>query len=256
LARGEKVTSLESLDVQQNLKGTLSTLEEAARSVEASLQGRATLPEDSKQALEVLLKKIGEAEEYYARALDSKELYDRLAAIHRSIGDQTQAAHFEKRGNTFVADELEFKGRLQAFYGNHTKALGFFDEALRLVPDHAFSLKDSEASRKRVEKANKDLEKLKGNANSKNTSKDWLAYGSALFDLGRVDEALAGFEKAIASDGTNPDALARKGTALHAMDKVQEALEWYRKALEIKPTSMVGRRGVNFATFQIENPQG
>src|SRR3989304_10422814 len=90
----------------------------------------------------------------------------------------------------FMADEQEFQGRLQAFYGNNTKALSHFNEALRLVPDHAFAKKGAEGSAKRIEKSTKDLDKLRMAAESKRTSKEFLALGAALADLGRLNEAL------------------------------------------------------------------
>src|SRR5882672_2753170 len=148
---------LADLDVQQSLKNTLDTLLEAARAVQARLVAAGTsLPEDAKATLDLISKKVGEAEEYYARALDSKILYDTLATIHRGIGDAAGAEKYERQGKTFEADELEFKGRMEAFYGNHAKALQYFAEALRLVPNHGFALKGKEASQKRVDKARKD----------------------------------------------------------------------------------------------------
>jgi tetratricopeptide (TPR) repeat protein len=245
------------LDVERNLQKTIEVLREATGEVEGDLKAHGgSLSAAGTQTLETLKTKLLEAETYFARALDSKELYDALAAVSKAVGDGAGAAHFTKQGNTFLADELEFKGRLQAFYGNNTAALGHFHEALRLVPDHAFSLKGAEASAKRVEKAKKDLSKLKEKAEGEGEAKDWVGYGVALADLGDLDAAGVAYDKALAADPKNPDALARKGTAIHAQGKPREALEWYKRALEVKPTSMTGRRGVNYATFQIEHPGG
>jgi len=251
------VSDLSELDVERNLQATIETLRRATAEVESDLKANGgKISAFAKGTLEVVAKKLGEAEAYFARALDSKELYDALAHVARAVGDDAGAAHYTKQGNTFLADELEFKGRLQAFYGNNTAALERFREALALVPDHAFAVKGAEASAKRVEKAKKDVGKLKGNAEGKGEAKEWVAYGGALADLGQVEEAAAAFDRALAVDEKNPDALARKGTALHAQGKPREALEWYRRALEVKPTSMTGRRGVNYATFQIEHADG
>jgi len=249
------MTSLADLDVQQSLKNTLDTLLEAARSVQSKLVAAGTsLPDDAQATLDLISKKVSEAEEYYARALDSKILYETLATIHRAIGDDAGAEKYARQGRTFEADELEFKGRMEAFYGNHAKALEFFAEALRLVPNHAFALKGKEASQKRVDKARKDLEKLLGAAETKRTAKDYLALGSAHADLGHLEPALEAFEEASKVEPNNPDAWARQGTILHALGRVHDALAMYKKAVAIKPTSMTGRRGVNYATFQIENP--
>jgi tetratricopeptide (TPR) repeat protein len=249
------MTALADLDVQQSLKNTIDTLLDAARSVQKQAAGGgANLPGEARATLDLIAKKVGEAEEYFARALDSKELYDVLSAVHRTIADSAGAARYERQGRMFEADELEFKGRMEAFYGNHTKALEYFGAALKLIPDHAFALKGKETSQKRIEKSSKDLEKLKKAADTKRTAKDYLSLGSAQADLGLLEPALKAFEEAAKVDPANPDVWARKGTILHALGKPQEALSMYKKAVEIKPTSMTGRRGVNYATFQLENP--
>ncbi len=251
------MTTLSELDVERNLQNTIDTLRKAVTEVEHDLEsngGKLSAP--GQEVLKMLAGKLAEAETYFARALDSKELYDSLAEVAKKVGDKAGAAHYTKQGNTFLADELEFKGRLHAFYGNNTVALKHFREALALVEDHEFSLKGAAAAAKRVEKAQKDLGKHKSNAQGRGEAKDWLEYGKALADLGRMEDASATYEKALATDAKNPDAMARKGTSLHAQGKPEEALTWYKRALEVKPTSMTGRRGVNYATYQIEHPEG
>jgi tetratricopeptide (TPR) repeat protein len=251
------MSALDELDVERNLQATIDTLRSAANDAQADVEAMGgKLSAAGRATWDTLNQKLQAAEEYFARALDSKELYDTLAAVARAVGDDAGAAHFTKQGNTFLADELEFKGRLQAFYGNNTAALAKFKEALALVPDHGFSLKGAEASAKRVEKAKKEMAKLKANTQAKGEAKDWVAYGSALADLGDLEGAGQAYDKALSVDPKNPDALARKGTAIHAAGDPAKALEWYKKALEVKPTSMTGRRGVNYATFQIEHPGG
>ncbi|HKZ58531.1 MAG TPA: tetratricopeptide repeat protein [Candidatus Thermoplasmatota archaeon] len=251
------MSALSDLDVQQSLKATIETLAAAAREVETALQpGVGALPLELRERLDLISKKVEEAEAFFARALDSKALYDLLSSIHGRLGEAAAAERYARQGRMFMADEQEFQGRLQAFYGNNTKALSHFNEALRLVPDHAFAKKGAEGSAKRIEKSTKDLDKLRMAAESKRTSKEFLALGAALADLGRLDEALAAFDQAVVLDPASPDGYARRGTALHAKGEVAEALAMYQKAVAIKPTSMMGRRGVNYATFQMENPAG
>ncbi len=251
------MSAISALDVQQNLKTTIETLMEGAREVEAALSaGPDAFDSAHREMLDLISKKVEEAEAFFARALDSKALYDILSSVHGRLGQSEAADRCARQGRMFVADELEFQGRLQAFYGNHTKALAQFNEALKLVPDHAFALKGAEGSAKRIEKSTKELDKLRKAAESKRTAKEFLALGAALADLGRLDEALAAFEEAVALDPASPDGYARRGTALHAKGQVAEALAMYQKAVAIKPTSMMGRRGVNYATFQLANPQG
>lgn len=258
LWEGPTLAALPDLDVQQNLKVTIETLMESARGVEAALNagGTSALANEHRETLGTIATKVEEAEAFFARALDSKALYDLLSSIHQRTGETAAAERYARQGRMFVADEFEFQGRLQAFYGNHAKALGQFNEALKLIPDHAFALKGAEGSAKRIERSTKDLEKLRKAAEAKHTAKEFLSLGGALADLGRLDEALAAFDKAVALDPASPDGWARKGTALHAKGQVAEALAMYQKAVAIKPTSMLGRRGVNYSTFQLANPEG
>lgn len=250
------MAELANLDVQQNLKETLAVLTRAAEGIDAALKasGEAASAEVS-QTMATLTAKVDEAEAFFARALDSKPLYDLLADIERRLGHADGAERFAKSGRRFLSDELEFKGKKQAFYGDNTKALTFFEQALKLTPDHDFATSGAESARKRIERSTKDMPKLQKAAEAKNTTKEHVALGAAFADLGRLDEAMAEFERAIALDPKNPDAWAKKGGILHAQGKLAEALEMYKKAVEIKPTSMAGRRGVNFATFDLENPQ-
>lgn len=250
------MAELAHLDVQQNLMETIAALTKAADEVDADLKvtGDHPSPEVSEK-LKMIGAKIEEAETFFARAIDSKPLYDLLSNIETRVGNAAAAERYAKQGRRFLSDELEFKGKKQAFYGDNTKALEFFKQALALTPDHDFAKSGAESSLKRVERSLKDLPKLQKAAEAKNTPKEHLALGQALADLGRIDEALAAFEAAIKLDDKNPDAWAKKGAILHAKGRVQEALEMYHKAVAIKPTSMAGRRGVNYATFDLENPQ-
>ena len=247
---------LADLDVQQNLKETLAVLQRAADEVDGALKSSGNkLGAGEAETLKLIAAKVEEAETFFARALDSKALYDQLSDIEARVGNAAAAERYAKQGRRFLSDELEFKGKKQAFYGDNKRALEFFEQALKLTPDHDFALSGSEGSRKRIERSTKDLPKLQKNAEAKNTPKEHLALGAAYADLGRLDDAMASFEKALALDDKNPDAWAKKGAIVHAKGDVKGALELYKKAVEIKPTSMAGRRGVNYATFDLENPQ-
>jgi tetratricopeptide (TPR) repeat protein len=57
--------------------------------------------------------------------------------------------------------------------------------------------------------------------------------GAALSKLGRPQEAIEVYDKALALDPSNKDALNNKGNALSALGRHQEAIEVYDKALEI-----------------------
>ena len=60
--------------------------------------------------------------------------------------------------------------------------------------------------------------------------------GVALRDLGRHEEAIAAFDKAIEIDPQCAKAWNNKGIALDKLAKHEEAKEAFEKALEINPT--------------------
>jgi len=82
------LSALSDLDVQQSLKATIETLAAAAREVETALQpGVGALPLELRERLDLISKKVEEAEAFFARALDSKALYDLLSSIHGRLGE-------------------------------------------------------------------------------------------------------------------------------------------------------------------------
>jgi tetratricopeptide (TPR) repeat protein len=66
----------------------------------------------------------------------------------------------------------------------------------------------------------------------------WMAYnnlGLAYYEDGRVDEAIAQYEKSLGFDPSNAEALNNLGNALRKKGNLDEAIARYQKALEIKP---------------------
>lgn len=60
-------------------------------------------------------------------------------------------------------------------------------------------------------------------------------YGLALGALGRHDEALASFDKALAINPRNADTVRNRADTLYDLGRIEEALAGYDKALEIDP---------------------
>ena len=59
--------------------------------------------------------------------------------------------------------------------------------------------------------------------------------GAALGDLGNYEEAITWYDKAFAIDPGKVNALNNKGVALKNLGKYEEAITWYDKALKIDP---------------------
>lgn len=59
--------------------------------------------------------------------------------------------------------------------------------------------------------------------------------GVALHDLGRFDEALESYQRALALRSDYPEALNNRGVTLHDLSRVNDALESYERALLLRP---------------------
>jgi tetratricopeptide (TPR) repeat protein len=63
----------------------------------------------------------------------------------------------------------------------------------------------------------------------------WRNKGGALYSLGKYDEAIKCYDKAIEIDPDNPVVWNNKGLALNSLGKYDEAITSYDKAIEIDP---------------------
>jgi Flp pilus assembly protein TadD len=67
--------------------------------------------------------------------------------------------------------------------------------------------------------------------------------------MGKLEEAMQYFDKAISLDPGNPDALGKKGAALEGLGRFNEAVPLFNRALEIKPNSLIAKKGLNLADY-------
>ena len=63
----------------------------------------------------------------------------------------------------------------------------------------------------------------------------WNSRGSTLNDLERFEEALRDFARALELRGQFPDALCNRGKALHGLQRHEEAVAAYDEALAMDP---------------------
>ena len=63
----------------------------------------------------------------------------------------------------------------------------------------------------------------------------WTGKGIALNDLNKSDEAIKAYDKAIEISPQNPMAWYNKGAALDNLNKTDESKKAYDKAIEINP---------------------
>jgi tetratricopeptide (TPR) repeat protein len=73
--------------------------------------------------------------------------------------------------------------------------------------------------------------------------------GLALYQKGKVDDAIALFRQALAINPTFPEALSNLGTALDAKGQDDEAVTDFNKALTLKPTDAVSESNLGLALY-------
>lgn len=248
------MTSLEDLDVTVDMKENIRVIQRAISDLglQRDASGNIQVPDSSaaKRVLETVDVKIDQVEDYFWRPLDSPEVYTTLKDLATVLGDAPRVQKYEKKISRIEANELEFKGRVEAFYGNHAEALGYYDQALSLAPDHPLAGPGKEKVTKSLEKARKDMERLeKSKATKASDGKFWYNHGVCLLSQGQLEEAIDSFDKAIKFTPEDPNAWAKRGTALESMKKYEEAKPFFEKAMELKPNSMIAKRGLNYITY-------
>jgi tetratricopeptide (TPR) repeat protein len=248
------MNELRKLDVTLNMEKNVEIIERAidstGLSMDTSGSPRVNDVAASRNMLQTISAKVREAEEYFWRPLDSPRVYSRLKDLAVAVGNKEMASDYESKVRRIEANDLEFLGRVYRFYGNNKRALGYYEKALELVPDHPLAKPDSEKASKAVEKATKELERVQ-KALDANPQDERALYrqGIAYLSLDRVEEAIESFSAAVRVNPKNADAWAKKGTAFLSLEKYEEAGQFLEKALELKPNSLISKRGLNYIRY-------
>lgn len=166
------------------------------------------------------LASLGNALQQQRRYAEALSVFDKAiqlnpgnAELWRSLGDVlVQMERFDQALLTFQhvlelapghQDALYKSGALLNQLGQHHEAISLLDRSIEVVPNHAPTLRSR---------------------------------AQTLFNLNRFEESLADGKKAyeIAPDA---DICNNIGAALRLLDRDAEAVEWFEKALEIRPES-------------------
>jgi len=243
----KEIRELMDLDVSDSMKRNIEALLSAMDIINMANKSEA------KEKLEKIHQKILEIEEYFWRPVDSKGIYEKLISLADELGEKEKSKHYNTQINLSSANELEFKGRVQDFYGNKVKAVEYYAKALELVPIHELALPAHNKALKSIEKARDEIVKIERKVGSNNEdAKLWFKFGVAHLNLGEIERAIECFDKTIELDPSDPDAFARRGTAMESLGDYSGAKKYLEKALELKPTSMLAKRGMNYAEYFLE----
>lgn len=251
------MASLESLDVTVDMGENVRVIQKAITELgfrrDSSGGVQVDNPSKAKYVLEKIDQKIDEVEDYFWRPLDSPEVYSDLRDLATTVSDSARHSKYQKKIDRIKANDLEFKGRIESFYGNQAEANQYYEQAVALSPDHPLAGPGKEKTAKSLEKAKKDMERLEKSIDAKAEDGGfWYKYAMCHLTLGKLEEASGYFDKAIKYSPDNPDAYAKKGTTLESMKKYEDARPFFEKALELKPSSMIAKRGLNYISYFTE----
>jgi predicted O-linked N-acetylglucosamine transferase (SPINDLY family) len=84
-------------------------------------------------------------------------------------------------------------------------------------------------------------------ANNSQDSSSWVTCGGAWFDLDQFDRAIESFDRALAIDPLNHEAINRLAISLKIQGELGRAIALYRRALEIEPRNISAFQNLLFA---------
>jgi tetratricopeptide (TPR) repeat protein len=248
------MSNIDNLDVTDSMKNNIDIIRCVINDLGVDPENPGTVSSEQQQriksTIEIIDRKIDEIEDYFWRPLDSPEVYQMLKGLAAAVGQEDKVSKFNKKLNRIAANDLEFKGRVQNFFGNNTEALKYYEQAVALSPDHELASAGCEKAKKSLAKAKVELPKLEKKIIDKpGDIKTLYKYALALLNLNRIDEAIKAFDKLTQLDPNNPDVWAKRGTATESQGKYEESKNYFDKALELKPSSTTAKRGKNYALY-------
>jgi tetratricopeptide (TPR) repeat protein len=244
---------LKNLDVTYSMKGTVQAINNAIDMLSEDLNsGMGGATAQDSEILAIINGKLLEVDSAFDRPLDSPEIFIKLTEIASAAGQSDLEEYCREQVNKIKANDLHFKGYTILFFGDCVNASKYLKEAAEIAPKHPLAAIDLEKAEKRLVKAEDELYKAETQI-EKNPGKAeaWLKKASALVTMGRLEESLPVFDKAIALDSI--DAMAKKGAALEGLGRFDEAVTLFNQVLEVKPTSQIAKKGLNLAEYLSEN---
>ena len=246
----DQLETLKKLDVTISMKGTADAIRGAIEMLSFEVKSAKECSLKDKEILQLINTKLKEVEEEFYRPLDDPTIFEYLQGI-AATADQIELGNYcDDQMNLLKANDLHYEGYTALYYGNCVEATRLLGEAYKTYPEHPLAKIDMDKAQKRLDKAPAELIKLE-NQIEKNPDKQvvWLKKAGTLVTMGKMEESLPVFDKAIALDPEDPNALAKKGAALEGLGRWKEAVPLFEKALSIKPASQIAKKGMNLAKF-------
>jgi tetratricopeptide (TPR) repeat protein len=132
----------------------------------------------------------------------------------------------------------------------YQEAIEYFDKALAIDPNDTNALTSKADVLSFLESPDED-NGIETYFALLQTADTLLDKGAALFSLGRYEEAIEYFDRAIELDPNNAKAWDNKGSALYGLGRYEKAFEHYVRALQISPNyaSAWGNIGITLSSL-------
>ena len=163
---------------------------------------------------------------------DLKAAWERLQK-GRAIGLQGQAVE-----EVAVCLQQAYADKIVRLFdaGKHQEAQIAAQDYVQKYPHHAFGYKAAGTILCETGKARDALPMLQKAITMQADAETLHAYATALQDSGRLEEALAGYNRALKLCPDYAEAQNKKGTVLEKLGQDRAALEHYETAIQFKPT--------------------
>lgn len=252
LPQGEDMNldELKKLDVTVSMKGTADAILAAMDWLSDGVKNGNECSLQDTEILAVINTKLLEVEEEFYRPLDAPDIFEKLMGIAQAAKMMDLREYCQGQMDMLRANELHFEGYTQLYYGNCVKAAELLGKAYNVAPEHPVAKIDLDKAQKRLDKAPAELKKAEAAIEKKPEKADgYLKKANALVTMGKLEEAMPFFDKAISLAPESDAALAKKGAALEGLGRFDEAIPIFHKVLEIKPNSQIAKKGLNLSEY-------
>ena len=110
---------LKDFDPVYSMAQTVELVGKALKDIDSS----EPLSKSDSKMIKLIEEKMDIAEDWYERPLDSVDIYAKLMEIAELAGELKKAERYRKQMALFEANQVEFLGRQQEFYGNSVEAI-------------------------------------------------------------------------------------------------------------------------------------
>jgi len=187
--------------------------------------------------------RLAEAERTYVDVLRENpadaEVLHRLGVLAQQTGRYERAVDLLGKAISLHATPaacVSLGGVLMAL-GRYAEALASYEWALALQPDSAFAISCSAAALRQLGRPQAALARADAAIALQPTTEAYCHRGVALYDLGRLGEAVASFDLAIARTPQCVEAHNYRGMTLQRLQRLSEALASFERALSLRPQS-------------------